>query len=177
MKTRNFILLLVSIFLFYGCSGDLSRSKAKKIILQYLNESIENQTAYISYHYSGYWGETNVIDNRQFMYGELNNLLDAFRAKGLINGDNQHIEVDTKLQQYILGSGTLGDPNKIPVATVNDVEITGITGSNQDTYRRVEYTIIYEWNEIGKMAELNENIKVKKVINFKKYDDGWRIDS
>ena len=169
------ILILLSVTLF-NCSNDLSRSEARKQILENIPKNLQI--------FQLQFGRGYTTGRIQDVYrssldngipegsGEiLNKTIDLFLTKNPI----VESEWNPLLAPYV-GIDRTGFRYVIPLAEANDIEILGISGSSNDTYREVEFNIIYKWNYLATNLGFDYDLKLKSRLNFKKYDDGWRVN-
>ncbi|GAB1418439.1 hypothetical protein MASR2M12_12040 [Bacteroidales bacterium] len=173
---KNFLLLflLVPIFVFVSCTSNLSRYSAQKTIFENLPQYLQvisvdfnrNPVSGIIRGPNYYNGETDAIKNAKYKM-----TMDIISC-GLVLKDNQGYKWSEKIIPFVKQKSNFD--YKIPVAKAIGVEVTGISDINE-TQRKVECLVIYEWNEVGKMANFSYTLKIPHKFEFKKYDDGWRL--
>ena len=180
MKNLHLLLILSLSTMVMSCSDNLSRSKARKAIL----ESVIKNEPEIGIGFGRDFNNGSVksvyglcFKNRMFPGDNSDKIVDQLYKSGLLidnNGTRRLNSWGEKVQRYVQTDKS-GLTYFIPIAIPVDVEITGIKGSDTETYREVECNVIYEWNEVGKLAGLDFVLKVPRNFTFKKYDDGWRL--
>ena len=171
MKTKNhFSVIILFVFvssLFCSC-GNLSRSKAKNLILKQLNSDqskpIWNRDSEIVLDFPTYFGRIET----SFPFKQETNML---VKKGYITlyGSN-NFSLNPKIRPYV----TINRGCYISIGTAKDINITGISG--EDNYREVVYDIIFTLNPLGEDISYSRGLTRQKSIRFRKFDDGWRID-
>jgi len=171
MKTKNrlfvIILFVVSSCLLCSC-GNLSRSKAKNLILQQLNSDqskpIWTRESLIVLDFPTYFGR---IETSSPFKQETEMLVN----KGYITMSGRNVFVlNPRIKPYV----TMDTGCNITIGNAKDVNITGISGDGN--YREVVYDIIYTLNPLGEDISYSRGLSRQKSIRFRKYDDGWRID-
>ncbi len=175
MKTNIVFLFILSIMSlsYIGCS-DLSRGKAKDLILDKKDAKWNSLTltASLNNGLGGYdirCSEMSSKDNFQ------QQLIEAGFIKFKTNyfGINYY-DLTTNILPFKISEQFDGGFFTFKLADIDDVNITGITGN--DVYKNVEFTISYKPNEIGKLVLDPSSLTKQLTLAFKKYDDGWRID-
>lgn len=167
MRSLNVLVLaifLCSAFLFSSCNN-LSRGKAKKIVLS----KIKKEDIQITFYVSTFNGRIQK-EQKFTRKGNLNELIDMGYVT--LDNDNLHITLTEKVKPYTQIINRMGQEVHISVANFKDIKITGIQGN--DNHKRVEYEEIYELNALGKEINYNDKIVFNSSINLQKYDDGWR---
>lgn len=167
MKSFNILVLatfLCSAFLFSSCNN-LSRGKAKKIVLS----KIKKDDLHISFYFSSFYG--GIQKEQSFTSkGNLNELIE--RGYVTLDDDNRHITLTDKVMPFTTVERNSYGYVHISVASFKDIKITGIKGN--DNLKRVEYQKIYELNALGKEINYNDKIVIKNHTDLQKYDDVWR---
>lgn len=159
-----------------NCSSDLSRSEAKKQILENIPEN---------------WKIFKIQFGRDYSTGSIKDVYRSSLDNGLPDGSgevlNKTIDVFLSKNPIVesewnpllapfVGVDPTGFRYEIPLAEANDIEISGISGSKNDSYRQVEFYVVYKWNYLATNLGFNHDVKIKRSLNFKKYDDGWRLN-
>jgi len=181
MKTLHLVLLLTVSTLLISCSDNLSRSKARKAILDSgLKDMQEISISFKRNYYNGSVEYERGLwsGNKQLLCDNTSKIFDQLYKSGLVidnDGKRKNNSWGEKVQSYVR-TDVAGFWYFIPIAKAIDVEISGIEGADTDKYRRVECIVICEWNDVGKMAGLDFVLKIPRKFDFKKYDDGWRLD-
>lgn len=176
MKNSTTILLILLLTLCLSCSNDLSRNDARKIILK--NIPNEWQTFKLTFERNYSNGKIRKayrapVDNNlpDSFSGVLNKTIDLFLSKNPIVEEEWNpllapfVETDPRGFWYY-----------VSLADANDIEVTGISGSKDDSYRKVNFNIIYKWNYNATNLGFNYDLKIERSLDFKKYDDGWRLN-
>jgi hypothetical protein len=184
--TRVFFLttILASIISMLGCSNDLSRDKAREIIIKSLNYPIP---------------ATEPLDIGSKISADQMKLtwLESLKNEGLISytyhGQNfmkfhvVSVSLTDKGMKYVLGGIYLPDfpawsPGlkyvNVKIAEKQFVEVTGIRLSGNKNEAVVEYTWKYaNFTPFAKgdLAGYDKNKTYKEAVNMQLYDDGWRI--
>ncbi|MGB4577445.1 MAG: hypothetical protein WBI06_11160 [Paludibacter sp.] len=167
-KLKHFLIILVSISLcFISCSDDLSRRKAKDIILNQKNAGW--YTINLSPIYNAGLNSYTFWFNKNYEQKLLENGFIKFEMNYF--GLDYYSLTDKILQYKITGQSE----NKIwfKLADLYDINITGITGN--DTYKHVEFNISYTPTDLGKYVLYTSELTKTGSLTFEKYDDGWRL--
>jgi len=165
MKTRilfSIIFVFIS-FCFISCS-DLSRGKAKDILLGD-NRFNKPNSLPLEQKFGGYG--FGLYSDRNMEQKLMSN--DFIRLKLEYFG-LAYYDLTPKCRPYIYNENGI---EYLKLADVDDIDITGISGN--DSYKTVEFTIIYKPNEVGKIALRPDQLNVHRSASFTKYDDGWRM--
>ena len=148
-----------------GCN-ELSRSKAKKVVLERINSDNHLKNLFISY----------IAYNQgiQVSGSELEQAKLLEQAGYVTITYNSPVRYDMmyplpKIEPYLFIEGYNA---RLIVATLNDINITGISGS--DNYKKVEYICFYSITEVGQLLSYQGNLSFTSSMSLKKYDDGWR---
>jgi len=171
MKTKNhfFVIILFVITSCILCScGNLSRSKAKNLILQQLNSDqskpIWTRESLIVLDFPRHFGRIET----SFPFKQETEML---VNKGYITMTGRNVFVlNPKIKPYV----TMDTGCNITIGNARDVIITGITGDSK--YKEVQYQIVYILNPLGEDISYSRGLTRQKSIRLRKYDDGWRID-
>jgi len=82
-----------------------------------------------------------------------------------------YYQLSSKLRPFIFSGNSLYC--EFEMARLKSIEVTGISG---DEYKKaVEYTVIWEPNELGKLLIPISYFTRNLTQHFKLYDDGWRM--
>jgi hypothetical protein len=160
------IAIIISIAL-TGCN-DLSRSKAKRIALERINSN--NHLKYLTINYTAERRGIHVSGSEL----EQAKLLEQAGYVSITYNSRDRYYYDfmnplPKIEPFIYLEGYNA---RIIVATLKDINITGLTGS--DNYKKVEYEINYSLTEVGQLLSYSERLSFKNNMDLTKYDDGWR---
>lgn len=175
MKTRilfPIILLLISLC-FIGCS-DLSRGKAKDLILERMNNAApenykkDERNLTITLKVDPSCGLLRK-DEDEPHYLEA---VDMLAKRGYITNNNNNITLHDIIRPYIKTRKSLLQYIDIKIGELDEINITGISGS--DTYKTVNYIKIYSLNNLGKEISYSGTLSITGRTIFEKYDDGWR---
>ncbi|UOY05037.1 hypothetical protein L0P88_13855 [Muricauda sp. SCSIO 64092] len=182
---KKLILSLVIIVSCYSCSNNLSRSNAKKQIIEKLDYpqdellelTLEDRTIY-----------RRITINRWKKYVELDlltytsfgqNKLKGRFPKVSIGGSGVRATLTEKGKQYLVSDAeTSGFVKHAQVrqAELEFVEITGIQVFEKMNVATVSYNIRRtNITPFGNANNLKERV-INQTANFIKYDDGWRIE-
>lgn len=196
VSSRKFFYFLVtaltSIILISGCSKDLSRNKAREIIINHfkypipVTKELDIGSKIMANQMSPKWLESlkhdGLIDYTYHRAFGLNHVVSIF--------------LTDKGKEYVVGDrGTRGWPNagqkyvKVKFAEKQFVEITGVRTSGDKKEAVVEYTWKYGnlspfskgWKDESLFGALagggshDENKTYKDQVYMAFYDDGWRI--
>ena len=168
MKNFNILVLAIflsSAFLFSSCGNNLSRGKAKKIVLSKVNRDDLKITFYVS-TFNGRIKK----EQKHTRKGNLNELIE--KGYVTLDNDNQHITLTDKVMPYTQIINRMGQEVHISVANFKDIKITGMKGN--DNHKRVEYQELYELNALGKEINWHGDLVWNQHTDLQKYDDGWR---
>jgi hypothetical protein len=176
MKNYTTIILILLSFMLFNCSRDLSRSEARKQILGNIPKHL--QIFQLQFRRGYTTGSIQDVYRSSLDNGMpegsgeiLNKTIDLFLTK------NPIVESEwNPLLAPFVGTDPSGFRYVIPLAEANDIEILGISGSSNDSYREVEFNVIYKWNYLATSLGFDYDLKLKSRLHFKKYDDGWRLD-
>jgi hypothetical protein len=168
--TSVFALLIVSLFFLSSCSSNLSRNKAEKMLLENKEASWHTLTINANYHKN--------FDAYNFVYNfNWEQFVPKLVENGYLSFNRQYYNVtyyslSSKFIKYI--KDDKGSTKTFLIAELKDIEITGITGD--DTYKSVNYTVTYTANEIGVFVLNSTETTKDRTADFRKYDDGWRLE-
>lgn len=180
------ILLFFLLILATSCSNELSRSKAKDILISELgypqNEPkrmIIKDGSVSKYFTIKTWEkykEAGLLthgdygspqSSKGFSKVTLGGDSYGFKAELTSEGKKYYIDSDS-------GDGVTQYVN-IKLADLEFVEITGIQSKPEGNHAFVEYTIKRtNITPFGQLEDLKEET-IKKSANFEKFDDGWRL--
>lgn len=149
----------------YSC-GDLSRTKAKNMILNKLENGDKiGKTKYINF--INHHGLLSVFGN-----SALDPYADILLKKGYITTTEYktEFELTPKGKPYI----SYDFWARLEIATLKDINILGIKGDSN--HKSVEFDIIYTLNSLGEDISYSGSLTTNTTLFFSKYDDGWRID-
>ncbi len=174
MKTYHILLILLFSISSMSCSSDLSRSSARKIILNDIQTSEKTIDIVLQrQHDLGYHLGSRFLWNQQSAEQQLmdHGFIRFRRLYYLV----RYFDYTDKIMRHINNERS-NPPHYywFKIAELKDVEITGILG--EKNHRRVECVLIYEPNEIGNILLDESDLRKKKTFNFSKYDDGWRLN-
>lgn len=167
-------LLLVFIALASGCGRGLSRNNAADLISQ-SNTFITNQSA----NY-----QPNLPRERLFLLMDNTYEGDFHRALKEVGFIDSNLELTEaginatkgwKMDSTIKGS----ESYSVPLAKRELVEVTGIGEIQGQSGSFIEAKFKWRWepiNDIGKAMKLEIRVGYGSAI-FRKFDDGWRLDS
>lgn len=165
----------------YSC-GDLSRSKAKELLLKDKN--------FKSKIYIGDLSKPACVEEFAFKWNsgrptyndDWNNVIklliqkDYFKLTKLSRsmcgdwGEVECIIPANKTLPYLYEDS--GNEGFLCLAEKSDIIVTGITGTNDR--KTVKFDIIYSLNAIGREVNYPKELIVHDSEVFIKYDDGWR---
>jgi hypothetical protein len=173
---KSLFLLVFIIPLFIGCSDNLNRSKAEKIIkekFQLPNDEIRDLYVY----------DATLSNNFTLnLYQKLQNeglLTFSECGEGMSRG--YCATLTEKGKQYAVSQEYNTDNMyihkiNVKVSTLDFGEITGIMEQKELNIAEVNYTIVRkDVNPFGRIAFDLNNGTFTKSVTFTKYDDGWRI--
>jgi hypothetical protein len=194
MRYFSTVLITIGVLLMISCSDELSRSKAKEEIIKH-NElpipvTVELKKRFLFDHqylpgfrkvclnfnfdrFSNWEGKLNKMESLGFItlqkdefYDECDdlymNVILTEKGKKFLENEN---EEDYEIRFYELVFG----------------EITGIVSFEEFSGADVHYTLKKDnFTDFGMLIEgvteiKEENKEIKKLENFSKYDDGWRL--
>lgn len=182
MKLKIALPILFLSFIFLeGCSG-LSRGKAKDDILSNIKE--RNISILIPYtndycrelacgvYVPGSFGFTP--EGQQYLNKLISlGYLEKESRNGIVNFAYGKYDIVVPTQKITpFSSYKIYRGLYVNVAELGDIDITGITGS--DNSKNVEYNEIFNLTTLGKEIGYTGNLVYKNHSYFTKYDDGWR---
>ncbi|HNQ82413.1 MAG TPA: hypothetical protein PLW31_05140 [Bacteroidales bacterium] len=176
MKRRNVLILMGLFILIIGCTNSLTRSNAKKQILNEMKDEWKTFRIAVSTRFTDGSVEEistniNVVDLPE------SSISDLKRIEKILSDANVIVDNDYNplIKPYIDRDGNNRMWDFIPLGSAKKIEVDGIKTIN-DNYKKVEFSVFYEWNNLAKELGCTFPLVVKRVIGFEKYDDGWRID-
>ena len=174
---RTMVLLAACVFLVsaVGCSKDLTREEAASKILKSQSAALFGSDitgSLILRQANGlyFFPEEEYLGNR--------NEVMKLEAEGYITiGDKIFLgsmgSFANKAKPFLK---TVGSNYDLLIGIPASVEVTGI-GRDSDATRKVECTIKYKPTPFTPLLKNPDNMTQQKTFNFKKFDDGWRIDA
>ena len=165
----SFFILSISLSIILSGCGNLTRNKAKTIIIEKMKSDKYCKSIVLTYDISPFNGK---IEGGYDL--ETDKLLEK-SGYITIDSNNYNITLLPKIQPFVYIDSGITSAVWISVATLSNVEITGISG--EDNYRRVEYIRYYSLNEVGRAISYSKDLTFEGSISFTKYDDGWRIQN
>ncbi len=166
-----FTLIIASFLLFTSCGSDLSRKNAKRMLLDKDQAHWHTLTLKARCHHRFY--AYQLADNTGFElfvpklvengYLSFNRQIFNITYYNLTNKIMPFFKEDKGLDKYFV------------LAELNDIEVSGITGS--DSHKTVKYTVTYTANELGNLVLNSTQLTKNRTAYFRKYDDGWRLGS
>jgi len=182
MKTLKNVVIIMAIIqlVICGCSNSLSRSKARKIIIESSN-----------YKYlilSDIW--TDCISNYDFYdfktgkkyYGYILPSIPKESYKLIENAgyikiltklrDGYLIDFTNKIEPYFLQNNNCNSKKSLIIGEQQEIDITGIKEMDEKVVT-VDFIVHYKLSEIG--AILSSVSNKNYSVTFQKYDDGWRL--
>jgi hypothetical protein len=190
-KISTLLFLSVSCLLLFSCSKDLSRDKAKDLIIK-TNGFPTYETAKINKEYLKLWECLYKMRDWEGGFigcGAFPENLTNFQNSGLIVIGQKNIEGINgwtgTLQSWVVYTVTLTDEGKKYLVSESDKEIefktceldfgeiTGVQTQTQVKAATANYTIIRKATPFGfNVPQGTEN----RTANFSLFDDGWRIN-
>jgi len=167
----SIILVLLTVFFISCKSNELTREKAKELILAKASFPTTEKGEFQSSSYNALVG----LDVPKF---------EKLKQAGVItyNHDGWYLTAEfTDLgKTFIMGPVTKGNyADKfvdVKTAEINFGEVTGIKSFPEQNMAEVTYTINKKLTPFGLYLFNQKDGLVNKKATFQKYDDGWRLD-
>lgn len=190
----NLLLIGITILLINGCSNNLSREEACKIIVKKYDLPQKKIVEIRKKYYKSQEGDKGIfgmpyiaVMNHDYDYSNFKNMLVALESKGLITISetttySEHIHftwatvnLTDEGRKYF--SGENDEVYKLKSADIEMGEITGIIERDKSNSSEVNYTLnIKNITPFGEAFNINAET-INKRTTFSKYDDGWRMDN
>ncbi|MBF0587458.1 hypothetical protein INT02_11195 [Prosthecochloris sp. N2] len=182
------IIAVFSVILLTACSNDLSRIKAKSLIVKHNNFPISEYYELEKNHFKMLEKTGAVIAapmkkevEEILQYLENNKLIEIQRKRkesstwmGRYVGHKMMVFIPKKNKKYILKENK--HSYNLKTCDINFHKITGIKTYNDYNYAEVEYELKREnWTPFGEFFKTKKPSIIKKNVTMVLYDDGWRI--
>ena len=174
------VVAVFSICFLFGCSSDLSRSKAKDLIKENENYKVLtdgfNIVSWSSSIRGLYFLKSTAFPKNKYSVEKLRKLQELGYVKDLFTvGDDQaYFELTSQSDSMKYSGSNCGYSQCIIIGNIDDVEVTGIK-EQSETSRVAEGTLKYKMNTFGKTLTDNETYEKPFSITFIKSDDGWKV--
>ena len=184
------ILLLVFAITVTSCSKDLSRDKAKKLIVKNKDLPQTETTNIEKKYYISQYGDRGAFGMQKIglvtnpNYSGHKRMLDDLASEGLIkveetkeSSNGVHytwasVALTKKGKKFLMSESD--SQYEVKVSEIVFGEITGIQTSKQFKVAEVDYTL--ERKKITPFGNASQSTTLNRHQNFSLYDDGWRID-
>lgn len=171
-----YTLLLLPIF-FGSCSKELKKEDATKIISQYYQLPFQTKIA-IDVIYEGYgWPPEKYkqLENQGFVTIE--------EINGSLMWKRYRIKATEAARQYWIQNGTFVDDNSekkklVFVFKGYKFDIKDVSVSSNAKENKAEAEVVFSMSDVSPIQSIFsplEQTEVKKTLNFKLFDDGWKI--
>ena len=175
------ILILLAILivpLVLGCSKDLTREEAAAKISDLLKS--QNARLFgsditggpIDSNVYGYFIPSEYLKND----AEVMKLqADGFIAIVSSGPSNTFVRFTDKAKPFLKNGGNKYLEDFL-IGTFDSVQVTGI-GKDTEVTRKVECTIKFKSTPFTPLLKNLDNLTQQRTFNFRKFDDGWRVDT
>jgi len=177
---KKVLLILIIIPFFISCSGKLTRSKAKKQIIE-VYKYPKPVTREITIYDNTFGKSGTVYELKKFKKLGLLDYTDTgnYRRRGSVRAT-----LTEKGKKYYIRDARSNSMEKniiVKVAELHFDKVTGIKFNNEKNTAYVEYEVrqtnITPFGQVKNILRFKdiEDKVIKKTAYFEKFDDGWRI--
>jgi hypothetical protein len=188
IATKQFMLLVLGLaaISFGGCSdSSLTREKAAQLIKAKSFNVPASETRTLELWNRGLCGDSPYLVRNPCRASDMSAETNGLESEGLVTvafeGNSSRLSLTEKGKQYAKGApqrtwNGIGTFVEVITSTLEFGEITGITQTSGSNVATAECTVSRTVTPFGRLKyHLEPSTSAVPPINFRKYDDGWRI--